>query len=113
MRVLVVEDDPLGARVLERVLARRGHDVRTLVLALGEGLAARLESVMHWPADVVVTDGLGGQCSLLVDLCCTARVPVVVYTGEPWRYRALNAEVVEKPGDVLVLVQRLEHLARP
>ncbi|MBI4348421.1 MAG: response regulator [Elusimicrobia bacterium] len=81
-RVLVVEDDPLVAQVVERTLAGRGLEVQRAATG-EEGLAA----ARRRPPDAVVLDiNLPGQdgLSVLRDLRAdfrTGLVPVVLVTG--------------------------------
>jgi CheY-like chemotaxis protein len=48
-RVLVIEDDPIIQRVLEKVLSREGYAVTTTDSAIGAmDLARRLRPVVFW-----------------------------------------------------------------
>lgn len=109
-RLLLVEDDALMVRWLEQMMTRAGYEVRAVVLQPGQDVLLEMQALMHWPADAVLTDGLGGQARQLVALCSRAWVPVAVYTGEPERYADLPVPVLAKPADsrdLLAVVRQL------
>lgn len=79
-RLLVVDDEPMMTRMLERVLTGRGFDVSTA--ANGTEAMARLTAA---PFDLVLSDMVMPQCDglCLLEAMRTAGicVPVVILTG--------------------------------
>lgn len=79
-RLLVVDDEPMMTRMLERVLTGRGFDVSTA--ANGTEAMARLTAA---PFDLVLSDMVMPQCDgrCLLDAMRAAGMttPVVVLTG--------------------------------
>ncbi len=98
-RILLVEDDPLNARLLIRLFERRGFDVEHAA----DGLSG-LSRARSGGFDLVVMDwllpGLDGYraCSLLKRDQRFASLPLFVVTGktEPEELDAMRAVGVEK-----------------
>ena len=111
-RVLVIEDDPSVTELLKTVLIGDGYVVMSTEAALGAlALARRLKP------DVILLDlGLPYRsgASLLADLKADPRtepIPVIVVSSmtellTPDR-RALAADVIAKPFDVQMLLERV------
>lgn len=101
MKILIVDDDVLVLRALNRMLTRRGQDVRT-----HSDHAAALMAAEKW-ADVALVDvdmpiRSGPE---LVEMF-PARVPVVFYTGNP-RSVPRGERVIEKPAPIEKILDAL------
>ncbi|MEU6405777.1 response regulator transcription factor [Streptomyces sp. NPDC046985] len=115
-RILVVEDDPTVAEVVEGYLVRSGHDVDRA--ADGPGALAR--AAAHWPDLVVLDLMLPGMDGLEVCRRLRARgpVPVIMLTARGDEDdRILGLEVgaddyVTKPFSPRELVLRIESVLR-
>ncbi|HYE49665.1 MAG TPA: response regulator [Azospirillaceae bacterium] len=101
--ILVVEDEPLAAQALARLLARDGH--RTSVAADGREALARFAAD---PAELVVTDlrmpEMDGLLLVQELLAVQPFLPILVTTGFPDDARALGSlraavTVLRKPLD--------------
>lgn len=120
-RILVVDDEPALARVLQRNLASRGFD--TEVAATG---AQAVEAWRRWRPDLIVLDlGLPDVdgIELIREVRASSSVPILVLSareGERDKVSALDAgadDYVSKPFGVEELLARvrvaLRHAARP
>jgi EAL domain-containing protein (putative c-di-GMP-specific phosphodiesterase class I) len=118
--VLVVDDDEALSRALSRVLRLAGYDV----VVAGNGAAA-VETVMHRPFDVILSDiqmpGMSGVDLLRVVRAYDLDVPVILMTGNPTLETAMEAvslgalQYLVKPTsneDVLRAVDRASRLHR-
>lgn len=111
-RVLVLDDDPMIRRVLERVAQRR-DDVTLVTVATPEEVLAH---VAEHELDLVVCDyqlRLGGRpitCAPLIEELRERGINVAVMTGDARGVREdLSVPVLEKPlqlADLLALVAR-------
>ena len=103
-RILIAEDSPAVARILRRQVERwTGSRAEVVVADIPYTVASMVaEIVATNPPDLVITDGLAGYAADVVNDCCEAGVPAIVYTGEPERYAALHAAVISKPADHLL-----------
>jgi putative two-component system response regulator len=118
-RILVADDDPAVARLLERLLVHEGYSVE----AVHDGMAV-LEAVANTPPDVVLLDvvmpGLDGfeVCRRLKRDPDTRLLPIVLVTGltDPEkRVTGLEAgadEFLTKPIDPQELLARVRSLVR-
>jgi EAL domain-containing protein (putative c-di-GMP-specific phosphodiesterase class I) len=88
--VLVVDDDEALSRALSRVLKLAGYEV--VVASNG---AAAVETVMHRPFDVILSDiqmpGMSGVDLLSVVRAYDLDVPVILMTGNPTLETAMEA----------------------
>ena len=100
-RISIIEDDRLVARVLRRFIERWTGTRPEVVCYDQPHVCARFARVICEvnPPDLVITDGLNGYGRDVVEACVAASVPVIVYTGEPGRFRDLGVEVIAKPDD--------------
>ncbi|TAK79217.1 MAG: response regulator transcription factor [Dehalococcoidia bacterium] len=120
-RILVVDDEPPLARVVQRNLASRGFDTEVAAT----GLQA-VEAWRRWRPDLIVLDlGLPDidGVDLIREVRASSNVPILVLSareGERDKVRALDAgadDYVSKPFGVEELLARvrvaLRHAARP
>jgi EAL domain-containing protein (putative c-di-GMP-specific phosphodiesterase class I) len=88
--VLVVDDDEALSRALSRVLKLAGYEV--VVASNG---ASAVETVMHRPFDVILSDiqmpGMSGVDLLSVVRAYDLDVPVILMTGNPTLETAMEA----------------------
>ncbi|HYZ31283.1 MAG TPA: response regulator [Crenalkalicoccus sp.] len=120
MRVLVAEDEPLAAMVIEEALIERGHEVM-----LAPDGAAALDLARHRVFDILLTDlamprltGFELISRLRAD---HPRLPVVVMTGflPPGSGQVLFADaegplvVLHKPFDIAQLLAAMQRVAPP
>lgn len=117
-QILVVDDDALSARFLQRWLAREGHTVSVVSTA-----ADALEACSKAPPDLIVLDlvAQGGGfnvCRQLKSQLSTRLIPVVIVSAEAereYRLRGLDAgadEFLTKPFDPAELRARIASLVR-
>ncbi len=118
LRVLVVEDDPTLAAVVQEALEEEGHTV-TGVATTGED--CDLAERQRW--DVLLVDGFGELYADADDAVrdTLARLsrsgPVVLSTGRAWARSSSPAElgvasILSKPFDLDTLTAALEEAAR-
>jgi adenylate cyclase len=117
-RVLVVDDVPVNVRLLEALLAPRGHEV----ISAADGRAA-LELAESAKPDIVLLDvvmpGMDGYevCRALRGREETAVLPVIMLTASdgPEKTRAIEAgadDFIAKPFDRQELLTRVDSLLR-
>ena len=118
LRVLVVEDDPTLAAVVQEALQEEGHATTCVPTAAD---AAPLVEQQSW--DVLLMDAFGDSYaepddalrSTVAQLSDT--LPVVLSTGRAWAQTSSPADlgvasILAKPYDLDALVSVLEHAAR-
>lgn len=111
-RILVAEDEPLVAMLLEDVLLDAGATIMGPAATVAEGLAL---AAAERP-DVAVLDlNLSGEtCLALADALATAGVPFLVatgYGGDVPLPRHAGVEVLQKPYEPATLIAALSRLA--
>jgi len=85
MRILLIEDDPGNAEVVDEILTDEGHDVRRAA-----SLAEATEHLAASSWDVVITDSLEapGTARQDVDIegyhALARRAAVIVMSAQPW-----------------------------
>lgn len=118
MKVLVIEDDPTDRKLMVAVLGMNGHIVRESMSA-----EAALDAIVADNPDVILLDlrlpGMDGLTLIrqLKANAGTSRIPIVVVTAYPERYRreellAAGCEAcIVKPIDTRELAKQLEDAA--
>lgn len=112
-RVLVAEDEPLVAMLLEDVL----QDAGAIILGPAATVAEALALAQQQP-DVAVLDlNLSGDtCLPVADALAEARVPFLVATGfgaDAPLPRHAGVEVLQKPYEPAALIAALGRLGNP
>lgn len=114
-RILLIEDNPLNARLAERLLSRAGHTVET-VESGEQGYA----HVLNSPPDIVLLDlglpDIDGQtiAAMIRQHPVLGQLPVVAFTAWPEAMAAEIAEaygcngVINKPIDTRYFAQQVE-----
>lgn len=111
-RILMAEDEPLVAMLLEDVLLDAGATIMGPAATVAEGLAL---AAAERP-DVAVLDlNLSGEtCLALADALATAGVPFLVatgYGGDVPLPRHAGVEVLQKPYEPATLIAALSRMA--
>lgn len=116
LRVLLVEDEPMTSRVMQRMLRRHGHEVHA-ASTLAEALSFATEEVDVVVSDIRLPDGDGLE--LMRRLRESTDVPGIALTGfgtEDDRGRSKEAGFVDhiiKPVDFARLEEAIRRVARP
>ena len=119
MRILIVDDEPIGVLVIKRCLERAGHQTE----CAGDGAAA-LEKIRERAPDLLITDiqmpVMCGEklCDAIRAEFPDRRFPIIVMTAtvergiREWVARIPGAELLEKPFSPRQIVARVdEHAA--
>jgi DNA-binding response OmpR family regulator len=115
-RILIIDDDPGILVPLELLLQDAGYDVETSTKN-GEFVEA---AVMNQPPDLIILDILlsghdgGTICKQLKSQEHTHHIPIILISAHP-NARVISDEAgadgfLEKPFDVDVLLEQIEHL---
>lgn len=115
--VLVVDDEPMICRALERQLRPRGYDVATAAT----GVEA-LEAIRSRDFDVILSDinmpGMSGVDLLRIVRAYDLDVPVLLMTGNPTIESAVDAvslgalEYLRKPMDTAAVLEAVARASR-
>ena len=111
LRILLVEDDPLLAMLLGRILADVGHDVCATVATDTDAVTA---AALHTP-DLLIVDallGAGSGISAVDQILRTGFVPHLFMSGDVLKVKKLrpDAVVLEKPFHEAALAQAIDRV---
>lgn len=113
-RVLVAEDEPLVAMLLEDVLLDAGATIMGPVGTVAEALAL---AAAERPDAAVLDLNLSGEtCLAIADALAAAGVPFLVatgYGGDVPLPRHAGVQVLQKPYDPVALIEALCRLSSP
>jgi DNA-binding response OmpR family regulator len=109
VRVLIVEDDPLIAMMLERFLADKGYEICATATTQAEAVMAALQ---YRPGLMIVDVQLrsGTGTGAVEEIGRTVSIPHVFLSGAPARVHAHwpDAEVLSKPFRFAALASAIE-----
>jgi len=117
-RILIVDDDPVNLRFLERLLGHAGYED---IVSAGSGAAALHEAQALQPDLIILDlqmpgiDGYGVLATLRKSVRCGVYVPILVYTADctfEARKKALElgaSDFLTKPGDAQEILLRVKN----
>ena len=114
IRILVAEDDPMIAMLLEELLEATGYEVCAVVSDQSEVIAA---AAKHRPDLMIVDEGLreGSGIVAVIEILKIKFIPHIFSTGNDRRVLSYNPDaiVLQKPYSVQALSRAIECALEP